>query len=455
MRSSSLLKSDILVLQDNVIGPQCDLMFFDKPEAWYREAERAWRRWSKHANFRDGTSLTELLDKILYSLLCEGDIVLLFDADELDDSGKLILFPADQICPLADSDFATAYGEQGWTQADGIFRDAYGRIVGVCISPTPGATSVRASDALILTKSPYDEEANWVYIKRSFRETVRGVADALPVLADIQDVHEILSYEKISAKRASAQAAVIVEGPQESAVTPEGFIDDEDEGEDENGQGEKDEDEDEYTVEHLADVVGGQIDVLPHGSALQSLDSDRPSPNVLGYVEHAREQIGGALGLTRSFALQKADTSYTAARWDNLAAAKTFGKLQQFLDDHILDWLAGRVIQWHVDHGLIDSAPDATWHDDVAFTHPQLQALDEAKDVAAAQAALKTGTKNLEQLVGPNWRSVLSELAAEKKYAEELGLTLSMGESGNGVYIAPAPDASVKPETEEETNGDN
>lgn len=438
MRNSSLLKTDISMLQLNVVGTNADLMFYDRPDDWYRKAEALWRKWSKHASFRDGGSLVDLLDKILYTLVCEGDCVLLFDWDEMDDSGKVLMFPPDQIAPLKDDDFKARFKE-GWTQCDGIIRDEFGRVMGVVISPKPGLQSVPVNDALILTRDDPYSPCNWVYIKRSFRDTIRGVADALPVLADLQDVNEILQYEKISAKRFAAQYAYIEEAPQESAVTPEGFIDEEELPE---GVEQPEEDKPEvYTVEHLQDVTAGMMDLLPNGSKVTFGPNDRPSPRTLEFVESVREVAGGALGLTRSFALAKADTSYTAARWDTGVAAKSLAKLAQFLDDHVLDWLADRVINWYIDKDLLEEAPDEEWIDAAAFTHPSgREVLDEAKEVSANANALKAGLTNLEALIGPNWRGVLSELAAEKKYAESLGLALSMGETKSGLVVDHSPD---------------
>lgn len=438
MRNSSLLKTDISMLQLNVVGNNADLMFYDRPDEWYRKAEALWRKWSKHASFRDGGSLVDLLDKILYTLVCEGDCVLLFDWDEMDDSGKVLMFPPDQIAPLKDDDFKARFKE-GWTQCDGIIRDDFGRVMGVVISQKPGLQSVPVNDALILTREDPYLPCNWVYIKRSFRDTIRGVADALPVLADLQDVNEILQYEKISAKRFAAQYAYIQEAPQESAVTPEGFIDEEELPE---GVEQPEEDKpQEYTVEHLQDVTAGMLDLLPNGSSVTFSPNDRPSPRTLEFVESVREVAGGALGLTRSFALAKADTSYTAARWDTGVAAKSLAKLAQFLDDHVLDWLADRVINWAIKKELIEEAPAEDWVDAAAFTHPSgREVLDEAKEVSANANALKAGLANYEQIIGPNWRAVFSELATEKKYAEELGLALSIGETKSGLIVGHSPD---------------
>lgn len=442
MRNSSLLKTDVSMLQLSVIGCNSDLMFYDKDDAWYRKAEALWRKWGKHASFRDNGSLVDFLDKVLYTLLCEGDCVLLFDDGEIDDSGKVLMFAPDQIAPLPDSDFKARFKE-GWTQCDGIIRDQFGRTMGVVVAPTPGLKVVPANEALILLKDDPYAPCNWCYVKRSFRDTIRGVADALPVLADLQDVNEILQYEKISAKRFAAQYAYITEAEAQSAVTPEGFLPEEpvEEGGEQNGE----EKPEEYTVDHLQDITAGMLDLLPNGSSITFSPNDRPSPRTLEFVEAVREVAGGALGLTRSFALAKADTSYTAARWDTGVASKALAKISQFLDDHILDWLADRLIRWAVKKELIDESPDPDWVDAAAFTHPSgREVLDEVKEQQAIGLALKNGTANLEQLVGPGWRGILSELATEKKYAESLGLSLDMGETKSGQIVPTAQEETTE-----------
>lgn len=434
MRNSLLLKGDVNTLQLNVIGNSADLMFYAKTEDWYRQAEKAFRRWAKHSDFRDGTSLVEFLDKVLYTVVCEGDVVVIFDRD-LTDSGKVLMVPPDQICPLVDSDFAD-YAKLGWTQCDGIIRDVFGRTVGVVISPTPGQMSTSIADgAVVLVRGDPYTPTDWVYLKRSFRDTIRGVADALPALGALSDIAEVLDAERISVKRFANQYAYVTEPEEESAVTPEGFVDLEETADGDGGEGDEDKPKT-YEIEHLQDVTAGCLDVLPPGGTVTFSPNDRPSPNTMAFVESNREMIGSALGLTRSFALNKADTSYTSARWDTGLAEKQFAKLRQYLDDQLLDWLADRVIGWLVDHGKLDAPVDEDWLDSAAFSHPNgREVLDEQKLINSQAAALKAGLTNLENCLGPAWRSVLQQLATEKKYAESLGLALDMMETKSGEYI--------------------
>lgn len=447
MRNSLLLKGDINTLQLNVIGNSADLMFYAKTEDWYRQAEKAFRRWAKHADFREGTSLVEFLDKVLYTVVCEGDVVVIFDRD-LTDSGKVLMVPPDQICPLVESDF-TDYSKLGWTQCDGIIRDDFGRTVGVVISPKPGqmSTSIAEGAVVLVRDDPYTP-TDWVYLKRSFRDTIRGVADALPALGALADIAEVLDAERISVRRFSNQYAYVTEPEEESAVTPEGFVDPEEIAEDgEGGEGGEDKPKT-YEIEHLQDVTAGMLDVLPAGGSVTFSPNDRPSPNTMAFVESNREMIGSALGLTRSYSLSKADTSYTSARWDTGVAEKQFAKLRQYLDDQLLDWLADRVIGWLVDHGKLDAPVDEDWIDSAAFEHPSgKEVLDEGKVISAQAQALRNGSTNLEQIVGANWRSVLKQLSDEKKYAESLGLNLSFNETAAGQYIPP--ETTETEETEE------
>lgn len=449
MRNSSLLKIDISMLQLNTIGTTCNLQFFDKDDEWYRDAERIFHKWAKHASFRDGTSLVDVLDKVLYTLIGEGDCVLLFDGEDGLDTGKITLIPPDQIQPMDATEFERQFGKDGWTQSDGVIRDSWGRTVGVIVSPKPGLM-VAPPDSLVLLKDDPYTDGDWIFVKRSFRDTVRGVADVAPILSDVQDVDEILEYSKICAKKAAAQYAYINEAPQESAITPEGFIDDEEPAEDgtENPTNEQPK---EYTIEHLQDVTGGMMDLLPNGSSVTFSPNDKVSPNTMAFVEALREQAGGALGLARSFSLAKADSSYTAARWDTGVSAKSSAKLSAFLDNQILDWLASRVIDWHIRHGLLDEAPDEDWIYSAAFEHPTgREVLDEQKEISANSAALKAGLTNFSEILGPSWKSYLRQLAKEKKFAESLGLALDMGETKSGQVVNTPTDPDPEQNTDEE-----
>ena len=450
-RNSSLLRNLVNQLQLNVIGNSADLQFFDKTgddAEWYRNAEKLFRKWAKHADFRNNGPLTDLLDKILWTLICEGDCVLIFDSD-ITGSGKILMIPPDQIAPLNDGDFSTI-AKDGWNQVDGVIRDKFGRTIGVVCAPRPGMLSVPKDEAMILLKDDPYQTVDWIYVKRSFRDTVRGVADALPILTDLMDAAEILGYEKMSAKRFAAQYAYIKEAPAESAITPEGFIDEDEDQPPEGTENTTETEEKEYEVNHLQDVTGGMLDLLPNGSDVEFSPNDRPSPRTMEFVEVMREMSGASLGITRSYALGKADTSYSAARWESGLANKQFSKLAKWLDDNILDWIADRFINWAISKNMIGNAPDEDWVDSAAFMHPRFsEVLDESKIASANTANLRAGLTNLQEILGPQWRSYIDQLATEKKFAEERGLHLSsLSETANGSIIEDTPTES----TEEENN---
>lgn len=447
-RNSPQFRGFVRTLQNNVVGTKCKLRFFSAGDGenaeLYRTAERYFAKWAKHANFRDGSTFRRAVKNALSALTIDGDFVCIFDTD-LTGSGKLIFFEADQIANLTPADFAATFPE-GYSQNSGVVIDNFGRECGVIVTAKRGLTEVSKADALVLTKDPAsDDDSNWILVKSVSRLVqTRGAADSLPALPYLTDSQEALTAELQTAKLAASRFGAIIEGAENTpeGTAPTGFLPED--GEETDGDEEEDPEEP-YSAEALTEYCGGNVALLPNGSQVQIDPNNRPNANLSTFLLSVADLAGQSIGLSSSFARGRADSSYTAARFDILYAWSNFQDLQQTLEDDFLDWVARHVIRYAVARGFLDPLPDG-WEDEIAWSFPRMQSLDELKDIQAASLRLKNGLTTYAQELGPNWRDSLRELSAELDYCKAHGLPLNIFETAAGAMAETAE----TDETEEE-----
>ena len=147
---------------------------------------------------------------------------------------------------------------------------------------------------------------------------------------------------------------------------------------------------------------------------------------------------GRAHGLNSSYALGRAEGSYTAFRGDLTMSWCTFADNQQFLEDIFSDWAAVHVLRRAIDLREIPGTPPAGWESRIRWTYPKMPAVDEQKEQAAILAKLRNGTTTLRDELGPAWRDILRQRNEERKFCASLGLTLAQDETTPGATSAAA-----------------
>lgn len=446
-RNSPQFRGMVRTIQNNVIGNECKLRFFDADESAdgdrYRKAERYFNGvWSHHANFVDGSSFRESLKSALAALLIDGDFVCLFDDGCIKGSGKLLFFEADQIVSLADPDFAE-YAVKGWSQNSGVLHDEFGREVGVIVTAKRGLTTVEKKDAFVLTRDPDgEEEAPWVLVKAHSRlNQSRGTPDSFASIQYLVDSYEALCAELQTSKLCASRFASIIEAPDEVSA-PTGF-DDQDE--------EEEEDAEDYAQDALMHYCGGNVSLFPAGTTLQMDNANRQYTNLATFLQSITDYAGQGFGLSSSYSQGKSTGSYSAARFDSLMAWRTFLAIQQEIEDKLLDFVGRHVLRFAMETGAVDELPEG-WEESISWSFPRMQSLDESKDIQAAAMRIKNGLTNYAQELGPNWREVLSELSRELEFARSHGLPLNIFETAAGAPVEGSREDGVENVTEEERN---
>jgi len=478
LRNSPQMRGLARTIRTNTIGNAGQIVFSEEGE-WYRAAADYFNhRWGKHADFIDGTTWRETLQLVVYALAFEGDAVALWDGGELSPrhpsgkgTGRLAFFEADQIANLVPADWAEyckRAGHPGWRQVSGVILDDLSRKCGIIASRHRGLSEVVWRDALILLCDPDDPDAaNWRHITRKFRlRQLRGSADALPSATTVQDALEMTDYELQSAKRGSANYAAILakdapvaaadmaalpdpatlaapaaagEGGEGAAASPAvASASQPGDADDERG--------DNLNATNLARISGGQADYWQGVEKIEWNPATRPSDRVVEFLEHALRMAGRAHGLNASYALGRAEGSYTAFRGDLTMSWCTFSDNQQFLEDIFSDWAAIHVLRRAIELREITGTPPKGWESRIRWTYPKMPAVDEQKEQAAILAKLRNGTTTLRDELGPAWRDILRQRNEEREFCASLGLVLAQDETTPGATSpAAAPTETDTP----------
>jgi capsid protein len=461
LRNSPQMRGLARTIRTNTIGNAGQLVFSEEGE-WYRAAADYFNhKWGKHADFIDGTTWRETLQLVVYALAFEGDAVALWDGGELSPrhpsrrgTGRLAFFEADQIANLVPADW-TEYckraGHEGWHQVSGVILDDLSRKCGVIVSRHRGLSEVVWRDALVLLCDPDDPDAaHWRHVTRKFRlRQLRGSADALPSATTVQDALEMTDYELQSAKRGAANYAAILAKdapvspvdmaalPDPATLAPEGSAAAAAPAAAGAAGDADDEPGDDLGATNLARISGGQADYWQGVEKIEWNPATRPSDRVVEFLEHAIRMAGRAHGLNASYALGRAEGSYTAFRGDLTMSWCTFSDNQQFLEDIFSDWAAVHVLRRAIDLREIPGTPPDGWEGRIRWTYPRMPAVDEEKEQRAILAKLRNGTTTLRDELGPAWRDILRQRNTEREFCATLGLTLAQDETTPGSQPTP------------------
>lgn len=434
LRNSPQARGMAKTLRVNVIGSRGKLRFYEFGP-WYKKARTYFKRWARHADFRDNQSFRECLQLAVSTLAFEGDFVCIFDDGCLtggNGTGKLAFFSSDQICSL-DADGFRPFAAMGFSQDSGIICDRFGRKAGVVVSRHHGRTETPRDDAFVLLMDPDDPDAcSWRHVTRKFRLVQkRGVADAVTTQETVLDSSMMLDYELQSAKAAAANYMLLVEPPEAQKPAAPTL---EDVGLDENGApaqpgaggaGASGEDgAAHYDPDDFAggiDYAGGRVDVADYGTQAIFPPGNRPNVNLPTFMDWSNDIAGLAHGLTHSWARGRAEGSFTSFRGDLIMGQRTFEDLQQFLEDAFSDSVAVWVLERAVRLKELD-APPKDWKDFIAWQYPELPEVDEGKAENAFTAGYRNGSRTLQERVGPDWADILEQQGRERKKAQQEGV---------------------------------
>ena len=428
-------------------------------KAWNREAEH----YFNHVFAPDclltipRTHLSELCQQLVAALIREGDALVVFDDGLAKNSGKLLVFEADQLVMMAEADFARLY--PGKYQEAGVILDHLGCIYGFITSAVrvTDDAQIRPNTLSVLPESEcivYTTDEAVLLAARYRPGQVRGVPEVLPVSIALDDADAMVKSEMLTAKRAAKTFATVSLGEASQNAIADADLMAALEQQEAAGN------IDPATGEIInPDAAPKQETARPHYQSIDNDDSaivtyldgrdkldfhdpQRPNLDIQTFYKERNSDAAASLGLAGGYAEMRVTNSYTAHRGESLLTWSSIYDRQKHLERTLLDWLAVRVIEYGMEHGFVPAAAPDGWRTLISWDLPTMPPIDEKTSIDAQSAALKSGLTTYRDLLGSDWEDHMRELAAELKLARELELPISPLETVSG---APAP-------TEENTN---
>ena len=442
-----------------IIGNRC-VLAFGKVKARFASSDENWNKiadeyfnvdFARDCRYDEPQHFAELVQGIERALMLEGDVLVSFD-DWLADTGKLLIWEADQLCEVAASDWeknapAWARDKEGkaYPQKNGVIRSKDGRLAGFIVCRKELAAEKSGVLTVGIDEATFIPEEAARLIKNRFRfNQSRGVPSMLPVSDNLYDIDEMVKSELSTARVRSKNYAYVEH-------TDPGISDDqqalaEDLLEKLTAEAESGEGDDSGITEALAEekvkelplydqlkeCVGGNLDYVATGDKVVFPGIDRPNLDTATFFNELGDSAAASQGLTQGFARMAVSSSYTAHRGE---CAITYAHLRNFqkrMEHQFLDWVAEKVIRRGLRRGLFPLPSDPRWNFKINWEFPAPDAIDPEKQARANMPKLKNGELTFRELLGPGWKSRLADLAEECRYIRSLGLPLNIFETVAG-----------------------
>jgi hypothetical protein len=442
MRNAPQVRAIVQQIRVLVVGLQGGKLTMSTDNAdWNQQTQDFFGQCSRSLDFVDGTDLNNCLKLMITALSAEGgDFAIVFDDGVLSGgtgTGKFRFFESDNIANLEPGEFEKRFGTK-WTQSQGLIYNDLGRFVGIVLSGKKrGKTVFTADECFTLTRDPDADAADspWYYAKRKWRLLQgRGISPQTVAIAALLDMYELVASEvqcgKVNSKifaQVIDSMGVETDGTDGSEDVDSGATDvaeDDPPAEGETPAEETPADDDTATALDVTDfeaTTGGKVLNPPTGTKLELLDVKRPSTQMIQFVEWLNGGAAAVHGLARVYSGLKAESSYTAFRGEQTISLPSVEESQKELERGPLDWIGIKRIQWGIDTGRLAPGP-AGWRSKMQWSWPSMKEVNEVDAQTAVSAKLKNYMATYQGLLGPNWKNILTQVAAEMKYFKEQGL---------------------------------
>lgn len=418
-----------------------------------RETMQKWfTQWKRHAGYAEGESFYDVLALILRLVKLHGDCVVWCDPVLTD--GKIRIFDADQICNVAIPDFERWKWEKGLPddarQVEGVVVDGTGKVYGYFVTMLRNHYSVNLSDAMFL---PIDTCRRVAYHRKHTQ--YRGEPSAFLANEELtEDTKQLLKSEIAAAKLAS-ELPLIVEQAEgmdadqiSSLIEGYGSIDELAEGTGIDAEqlgllGKTSESKTFEAFEGHAAVAS-----VPNGTKVQNLNnSQRPSPQIQSFIDLLNDTNGRSLGVMSCLSRGRADNSYSSGQIEIEISWKQFEEDQKMLERDVVDYIMEVMFP--------NTEYEVYWEKSIQ--------IDPEKNEKTLDMQLRGGRTTFREILGTDWKLTIDELAEEKKYIKEKGLTnLSIFQTSSGQesqeiveeYTEDNTDVTKQEEDNNEENAD-
>lgn len=317
---------------ENIMGPAgYDLLPKTQNEDLNQLIQEDFLDWMQRADIRGEFSGWELISKSFRAAEVDGDSFEQWDAEANDGDGALRAFEADRVL----SPFKTA-GRRGVATVrgakliNGIARDPSGRKRWLFVADeTPTSPDVRVDQGRLIDARTVVHFADPRRLSQN-----RAEPRLSPVIRDIDDLDDLLLYERIAAKVVAAQAYFIkTDSPEGAAEALKSTTDS-------------------TSTERIQEVLPGTINYLGTQEDIAASPTNRPSDNFEAFVKLLNRYVGLPLGLPYELVMMDFSQVNFASSRQLLNQAQRRWKCQQFRVAKYVSqifrwWLTQRVDQGH------------------------------------------------------------------------------------------------------------
>jgi lambda family phage portal protein len=260
----------------------------------------------------------------------------------------------------------------------------------------------------------------------------RGISAFHTAINDATDIHEIVGFEKMSAKVASSQSAIIKRN-NNNASDLSSLTNDQDI----NGSPIK-----------LEAIESGKISYLEPGEDIVFPDGpSRPSGAFAEFHKILLRNICLGVGIPYSFAVDPSAMSGPTARLEMQQAGRTFRRYQKLLDDKVLRPIKNIVIADGVARGLIENNVGSRTTRGI-FNFGANVSIDLGRESASAISEFKTGLRTAADIYaerGQDFESAMRQRAIEAKLIKDLAGEYGVDPETISDIVPPKP-TQTKPE---------
>ena len=384
--------------------------------------QAAFSDWKRTCGFAENEGWQECLRLILLTVKLHGDCAIL--CDPVLTGGKLRIWDADQICPMNAEDFRAWADDMGIPdarQVEGAVTDGQGRTLGWFVTGLRNRVAVSRDECMYIPATL----GRRVSYRRRLTQ-YRGEPQVLANMDLTRDTHDLLRSE-VGAARLASEMSLVVKQPDPVGGALSGML----EGYADTADvlaGTGLSDDDVAALTQSADAGksfkawAGRASVVsvPQGTDVSNLSGIRPSESVQDWTNLLADANGRQLGVMSCLSRGRADNSYSSGQIELSISWAAFEDDQKLLERQVVDYVIG--VLW----------PGARY----AVSWPRAFEIDPEKSEKVLDLRLRGGRTTYREILGPDWRARLKQLAEEQEYIKALGMNnLSVFTTASGAVI--------------------
>lgn len=205
VRNSSLFNTILGQLTTNVVSTCGGKVILNYPNKLFdKTLKKNFFEYTRNVDFFTGDTFNHFLKRVLREYIIGGDVVLLFDNNLVEDSGKVLLFESGEIVNVSDEEVKRHYGKNSYC-VNGKVYNSNGRHIGTIVSKSQSGLELADPDKCwFLKKDPNSTplENKWLHFSSNWREG-RGVSQAASAIATIHQLEDLVQSELLASRRNS------------------------------------------------------------------------------------------------------------------------------------------------------------------------------------------------------------------------------------------------------------